>query len=95
MTATVVDKLVDDVPFALFGNLFEAILVFCGCSQFHGFRPTTTPADTSLRQRFAWSPDLCERNGLSSGLQNVELLKVAHRWTRVLSGLSYRFSEQT
>ena len=27
MTATVVDTQADDVPFALFGNLFEAILV--------------------------------------------------------------------
>ena len=49
-TTTVVDTL----AFALFGNLFEAILV-CGCSQSHGFRPTTTLANTSLRQRLAWS----------------------------------------
>ena len=39
--------------------------------------------------------NFCEREGSLSELGNEGLLKVAHKWTRILSRLSYRFSEQT
>ena len=48
-----------------------------------------------LRHRLAWLHRSLRAGQIVKWVQKQKLLKVAHRWTRVLSELLYRFSVQT
>ena len=73
--AAVIEKLVDDVPFALFGHLFGAFLVFVVAHNLLAFDPQR-PWPLHLSVSASPGPtDLCERNGSLSGLRNENCAK--------------------
>ena len=69
VSAAVVDKPVDDVPFALLGHLFGDILAFVIAHSLMALDPQR-PRPIHFSVRASPGPtDLCERNGLSGGLK--------------------------
>ena len=81
MSVAVADKLVDDVPFALFKHLFGAILAFEVAHSLVALDPQRPRLIHLFVSASPGPTDFCEREGSLSELSNEGLLKVAHRWT--------------